>query len=65
MSPAGARMLSVTPGDLARLKRRYMRALEASEESFAFKFEYEQDLSELLTSYAKYLIEYLESHIGK
>ena len=44
-----------TKKDVAALRKRYDQAVENDEEIFTFKGE------ELLTSYAKYLVEFLES----
>ncbi len=43
--------------ELINLKRSYTLAVEENKEQFTFKG------NELLTSYAKYLIEYLESRL--
>lgn len=45
----------VTLGDLTELKKAYNKAVEHSEEQFTFNG------NELLTAYAKYLIQYLET----
>lgn len=58
------RMISATPMEWAKFKQRYEKALADKEEQFTFKFASEPEPSEFLTSYAKYLIEYLESRIG-
>lgn len=44
---------------LAKLKREYAKAKEAGREQFTF------DGSEFLVSYAKYLIEYLETQFSE
>ena len=45
----------VTLSELPKLKRAFNKAVKANKEIFKFKGE------EILTSYAKYLIEYMES----
>lgn len=44
---------------LQELKQEYQKALDQNQESFIFQGE------EVLTSYAKYLIEYMESYFEK
>lgn len=50
--------IEVTPSDLKRLKALYTCAAEAGDESFWWLGR------EVLTSYAKYLIEYFEMEYG-
>ena len=50
-----SKAIKFTPEVAAQLKKEYKEAVNAGQESFTFKGE------ELLVSYAKYLIEYLDS----
>lgn len=56
--------MTVVAADLPKFRKRYQQAVEAKEEQFKFKFINEPEPLAFLTSYAKYLIEYLESRIG-
>lgn len=51
----GGKIIDFNPKKLKQLKVRYNMALENKEESFRF------ERAEILTDYAKYLIEYLEN----
>jgi hypothetical protein len=51
--------ITVSEADLKTLKMDYRKALDSGAESFRFKGK------EVLTSYAKYMIEYLEGEFGK
>ena len=50
--------ITITKSDLIDLKTHYQQAIDDSQEQFTW-----QD-NELLTSYAKYLIEYLNNKYG-
>ncbi len=52
-------MMHFTPKMVRELRRRYKKAVENAQESFLFPTD--QGDQELLTSYAKYLLEYLET----
>lgn len=53
------KMINFDRNKLKDLKRHYKKALEAKKETFIFNGD------EYLTSYAKYVIEYLESQFKK
>jgi hypothetical protein len=52
---AETKTISFTPEKLKELKAEYKKAVDAGQETFMFED------SELLVSYAKYMIEYLNS----
>lgn len=51
----------ISPEDLPAIEARYMQAVENGEKSFRMDIGEHKDL-ELLTDYAKYLIEYLSQY---
>lgn len=51
--------MTFTPDKVKALRKAYAMAVETEAESFIF------DGRELLTSYAKYLLEYLDMQFGK
>jgi len=57
-------VVAMIPRDLEKLKVAYEEAVKSGAESFVFTFKNEPGGRELLTSYAKYLIEYLESRFS-
>lgn len=57
------RMISATPTEWKKFKRRYEKALADKEEQFTFKFASEPGPSDFLTAYAGYLIEYMKGRI--
>ena len=54
-----AGVLNLSKADLERLKTAYRRAVDAGETQFTF------DGHELVVSYAKYLIEYVEGQLKR
>ena len=55
--------ITITEYDFNQLKRAYQKAVKNKVGQFSFKFVKKDEPIDLLTNYAKYLIEYLNTNI--